>query len=133
MDMLQAMNTGHEGSMSTGHANSARDMLSRLETMVLSGAELPIPVIRKQISVAIDIMVQLSRMRDHSRKVVEISEVLDVSDGEIQLNPLFQFVESEPIGESNMGQLKATGNKLINKYKFDMAGMKLPRVGEESR
>lgn len=93
LDMLQAMNTGHDGSLSTGHANSTTDMLSRLETMVLSGASLPVEVIRKQISSAIDIMVHLSRLRDNSRKIVSISELLDLENGEIQVNPLFEFVE----------------------------------------
>src|SRR5699024_7366141 len=83
LDMLQAMNTGHDGSLSTGHANSVVDMLSRIETMVLSAAELPLEAIRKQISSAIDIMVHLSRFRDHSRRVVEISEVRGMENGEI--------------------------------------------------
>ncbi len=93
LDMLQAMNTGHDGSLSTGHANSTADMLSRLETMVLSGAALPVEVIRKQISSAVDIMVHLSRMRDRTRKVTEISEIAGIENGEIVLNPLFRFEE----------------------------------------
>ncbi|MFC5531622.1 CpaF family protein [Cohnella yongneupensis] len=98
LDMLQAMNTGHEGSLSTGHANSARDMMSRLETMVLSGADLPMPVIRQQISSALDIVVQLSRFRDASRRVAEICEVVGVRDGEVELRTLFRFEEE---GEAN--------------------------------
>ena len=96
LDMLQAMNTGHDGSLSTGHANSTKDMLSRLETMVLQGAEgLPLPAIRQQISSAVDIIIFLSRMRDRSRKTLEITEILDVVDGEIRLNPLYVFEEDE--------------------------------------
>lgn len=125
LDMLQAMNTGHDGSLSTGHANSTADMLSRLETMVLSGANLPVEVVRKQISSAIDIMIHLSRLRDKSRKVVEICEVLDAVDGEIQLNPLFQFMET---GESKEGKIEGglvpTGNRLREITKLRMAGFK---------
>lgn len=125
LDMLQAMNTGHEGSLSTGHANSVADMLSRLETMVLSGANLPIEVIRKQISSAIDILIHLARMRDNSRRVVEISEVIGVKNGDVELNTLFRFVE---LGESAdgkvIGNLVATENKLQNTIKLKMAGFK---------
>ena len=89
LDMLQAMNTGHDGSLSTGHANSTRDMLSRLETMVLQGnAGLPLPAIRQQISSALDIVIHLSRLRDKSRRTMEITEILGCSGGEYQLNPL---------------------------------------------
>lgn len=124
LDMLQAMNTGHDGSLSTGHANSVEDMLSRLETMVLSGANLPIEVIRKQISSAIDIMVHLGRLRDKSRKVVAISEVLGVVNGEIQLNPLFEFVEEGEYNGKIIGGLQHTGNKIVNDLKLKMAGIK---------
>jgi len=89
IDMLQAFNTGHDGSLSTGHANSARDMLARLETMVLMGVELPLAAVRRQIASGIDLLVHLARMEDKSRKVVEIHEVLDVEGEEIRLNPLF--------------------------------------------
>nr|WP_235776350.1 CpaF family protein [Robertmurraya massiliosenegalensis] len=123
LDMLQAMNTGHDGSLSTGHANSTVDMLSRLETMVLSGASLPIEVIRKQISSAIDIMVHLGRLRDKSRKVLAISEVLDVVNGEIQLNPLFEFVEEGEVDGKVIGCLQPTGNRIRNDFKLKMAGM----------
>ena len=98
LDMLQAMNTGHDGSLSTGHANSAEDMLSRLETMVLQGeAALPLKAIRQQISSAVDIMIHLSRLRDHSRKTMMVSEILPHLDenGDIRLNPLFEFREDE--------------------------------------
>lgn len=125
LDMLQAMNTGHDGSLSTGHANSVYDMLSRLETMVLSGAELPIDVIRQQISSAIDIMVHLSRFRDHSRKVVEISEITGFEDGQIQLNPLFTFVEEKEDNDGKIiGELKPTGNKLEQTMKLELSGKK---------
>lgn len=93
LDMLQAMNTGHDGSLSTGHGNSIRDMLSRLEMMVLMGNELPLQAIRQQISMGIDIMIHLERGRDHKRRVVEIAEVVEVRDGEILLNPLYQYQE----------------------------------------
>lgn len=90
------MNTGHDGSLSTGHANSAKDMLTRLETMVLQGASgLPLDAVRRQIGSALDIIVHLSRMRDHSRKVVEITEVLGYEKGEIILNPIYVFQEDE--------------------------------------
>ncbi|MDF2964099.1 MAG: pilus assembly protein, partial [Paenibacillus sp.] len=124
LDMLQAMNTGHDGSLSTGHANSTEDMLSRLETMVLSGAALPVEVIRKQICSAIDVMIHLQRLRDRSRRVTEISEILGLHGGEIQLNPLFQFVER---GEDETGRvigaLKATGQELRSADKLAMAGL----------
>ena len=92
--MLQAMNTGHDGSLSTGHANSTQDMLSRLETMVLQGAAgLPLPAIRQQIASAVDIIIHLARLRDKSRRTVEITEVLGYEDGQIKLNPLYVFEE----------------------------------------
>ncbi|WP_280772011.1 CpaF family protein [Salipaludibacillus daqingensis] len=124
LDMLQAMNTGHDGSLSTGHANSTQDMISRLETMVLSGANLPVEVIRQQISSALDIMVHLSRLRDHSRKVVSISEMLGVENGEVKLNPLYEFVEEEetPAGDI-IGKLQPTGNKLQSTSKIKLAGI----------
>ena len=90
LDMLQAMNTGHDGSLSTGHANSTRDMLSRLETMILTAAEIPIYAIRSQIAGGIDILIHLGRMRDRSRRVLEISEVVGMENGEITLNMLFK-------------------------------------------
>ncbi|WP_162880661.1 CpaF family protein [Paraliobacillus sediminis] len=124
LDMLQAMNTGHDGSLSTGHSNSTIDMISRLETMVLSGADFPIPVIRKQISSALDIMIHLSRLRDHSRKVVTISEMIGVVDGDIQLNPIYEFVEdSEDENGKIVGALKPTGNALQNTLKLELAGL----------
>lgn len=95
IDMLQAMNTGHDGSLSTGHGNSPQDMLTRLETMVLMGMQIPLDAIRNQIASAIDIIVHLSRMRDKSRKVVQIAEVGDYREGKIHITPLYRFVEEE--------------------------------------
>ncbi|WP_256760697.1 CpaF family protein [Cohnella sp. WQ 127256] len=93
LDMLQAMNTGHEGSLSTGHSNGAKDMISRLETMVLSGADLPVMVVRQQMASALDIIIHLSRFRDSSRRVTEICEVIGIRDGEVELSTLFRFDE----------------------------------------
>ncbi|OPZ92744.1 MAG: putative conjugal transfer protein [Firmicutes bacterium ADurb.Bin419] len=124
LDMLQAMNTGHDGSLSTGHANSSRDMFSRLETMVLSGALMPLEAIRQQIASAIDIVIHLGRIRDKSRKVLEISEVIGYRDGDIQLNTLYEFVEEGETGDGRVtGTLKRTDNKMVNTLKFKMAGI----------
>lgn len=94
LDMLQAMNTGHDGSLSTGHANSAQDMLKRLETMVLMGMDLPVAAIRGQIASGIDILIHLGRLRDCSRKVLNINEIDGIQDGEIQIHPIYQFAET---------------------------------------
>lgn len=124
LDMLQAMNTGHDGSLSTGHANSTKDMLSRLETMVLCGAELPIEAIRQQIASAIDIIIHLARLRDKSRRVVEIAEVIGYLDGEIKLNTLFSFEdEGETEDRKIVGSLRRTSNSMHNLLKFKMAGI----------
>ena len=109
LDMLQAMNTGHDGSLSTGHANSAEDMLSRIETMVLMGKELPIQAVRKQIASAIDIFVHLSRLRDRTRKVTGIYEVAGIRDGEVALDPLYEFRETGEEGDRVEGTLVRTG------------------------
>ena len=124
LDMLQAMNTGHDGSLSTGHSNSTKDMLSRLETMVLSGNQIPIEAIRQQIASAIDIIIQLSRLRDKSRRTVEISEVAGYENGMICMNPLYQFVETgeEPDGRI-IGGLVRTEFEMIHKDKFRNAGL----------
>lgn len=125
LDMLQAMNTGHDGSLSTGHANSTRDMLSRLETMVLQGAAgLPLAAIRQQISSAVDIIIHLSRLRDHSRKTMAITEVLGLDEqGNIMLNPLYEFEEDENSTlEHVSGRLKRTENKMQNVFKLQLAG-----------
>ena len=126
LDMLQAMNTGHDGSLSTGHANSTVDMLSRLETMVLMGAEgLPLEAIRQQIASAVDIIIHLSRLRDHSRKTMEITEVVGLKDGEIELNPLYVFEENEESTmEKVVGELKRTKNPLKNTFKLKLMGYK---------
>lgn len=125
LDMLQAMNTGHDGSLSTGHANSAKDMLTRLETMVLQGASgLPLDAVRRQIGSALDIIVHLSRMRDHSRKVVEISEVLGYDHGDIIMNPLYVFEEDENSTlEKVSGGLNRTENPMKNTEKLRQAGI----------
>ncbi len=125
LDMLQAMNSGHDGSLSTGHANSAQDMLSRLETLVLMGGlEIPLMAIRKQITSAIDIIIHLGRIRDKSRKVIEVSEVLDCINGEYVLSKLYEFKET---GEDDkgkvIGQIVETNNELINDSKLRKAGI----------
>lgn len=125
LDMLQAMNTGHDGSLSTGHANSTKDMLSRLETMVLTGANFPIDAIRQQISSALDIIIHLGRLRDKSRRVLEITEVLEFEDGYIKLNPLYVFKEQGETEDGKLiGSLLRTENKIVNSEKFAMAGIK---------
>ena len=125
LDMLQAMNTGHDGSLSTGHANSTRDMLSRLETMVLQGAAgLPLEAIKQQIASAVDIIIHLSRLRDKSRKTMEITEVVGMKDGEIELNPLYKFEEDENSTLRKVsGSLKRTDNKMKNTLKLLQAGI----------
>lgn len=95
LDVLQAMNTGHDGSLSTGHANSCKDMLSRLETMVLMGMELPLPAIRSQIASGIDILIHLGRMRDKSRKVLSITEIAGYEENNIILNNIYRFEEEK--------------------------------------
>ena len=122
IDMLQAMNTGHDGSLSTGHANSSRDMLSRLETMVLMGMDIPLAAVRMQIASAVDIIIHLGRMRDKSRKVIEISEVLRVKMGEIELNKLYEFAETGEVGKRLKGSLRKI-NDLINTDKLINAGL----------
>jgi len=122
IDMLQALNTGHDGSLSTGHANSPEDMLSRLETMVLMGMELPLKAIRSQIASGIDVIVHLGRLRDKSRKLLEVSEVMDYREGEIHLQTVYRYEET---GEENgkiqgvwekKGELKHTGKLLAAGY-----------------
>lgn len=122
LDMLQAMNTGHDGSLSTGHANSCRDMLSRMETMVLMGMELPLSAIRAQIASGIDIMVHLGRLRDKSRRVLSIMELNKVKDGEIQLNPLYEFVEEEMKAGKITGYWEKKG-ELQHREKLIAAGV----------
>ena len=124
LDMLQAMNTGHDGSLSTGHANSTADMLSRLETMVLQGAEgLPLEAIRQQIASAVDIIIHLSRLRDKSRKTMEITEIVGYENGHIVLNPLYVFEEDEKSTLDRVsGSLKRTSNPLRNDLKLRLMG-----------
>jgi pilus assembly protein CpaF len=118
-DMLQAMNTGHEGSLSTGHANSVKDMLYRLETMVLLGIQIPLEAIRRQICSAIDVIIHLSKHRDGVRRVGEISELDDIAAGEIRLNPLF-LLERTPGGGM---RLVPTGNPMKRVHKLAKAGL----------
>ena len=136
IDMLAAMNTGHDGSISTGHANSVRDMMLRLESMVLMGAELPIRAIRQQISAAVDIVVHLGRLRDRSRRVLEICEVIGMEEDEIRLNTLYSFEEvlcedSETYGKQSRdikdrrivrGRLRKI-NDLMNVHKLEASGL----------
>lgn len=123
LDMLQAMNTGHDGSMSTGHANSPKDMLSRLETMVLMGLEIPLSAIRAQIASGIDIIVYLGRLRDKTRKVLEIDEVENFIDGEIIINPLFIYKEKTQTDGIVIGSLERTENQLKNTTKMHRKGI----------
>lgn len=126
IDMLQAMNTGHDGSISTGHANSAYDMMSRLETMVCTAnANMPVSAVRSQIASAIDVVIHLQRMRDHSRKVVEISEVRGVDEnGEIRLVPLYRFSESDDsTADTLKGKIEKTDATLQNTLKLQLAGL----------
>lgn len=127
LDMLQAMNTGHDGSLSTGHANSSEDMLTRLETMVLQGSEgLPLEAIRQQIASAVDIIIHLSRLRDKSRKTMEITEIVKYENGKIVRNPLYVFEEDQFTTMNKVsGQLKRTDNPLINTHKLQLSGIKV--------
>lgn len=123
LDMLQAMNTGHDGSLSTGHANSAQDMITRLETMVLMGVELPLAAIRGQIASAIDIIIHLGRLRDRSRKVLSIQEVTGLDDrGNVTLSVLYQFRETGVVDGRITGTLEAV-NPLKKKEKLRAAGL----------
>lgn len=127
LDLLSALNTGHDGSLSTGHANSPEDMLSRLETMTLmSDVELPLEAVRRQISSALEIVVHLGRLRDKSRKVLQIVEVLGMQDGMIQTKPLYEFLEEGEDEEGNvLGSLQPTGYQLQQIEKLRRAGIKL--------
>lgn len=123
-ELLSVMNTGHDGSLSTGHANSTQDMLNRLETLVLMGMDIPLLAVRNQIASAIDIVVQLGRLRDKSRKVLEIAEVTGVKNGEIMVQPIYKFVETGTDAQGKIkGELRATGSKLLNKDKLAHAGL----------
>jgi len=128
IDMLQAMNTGHDGSLSTGHGNSIPDMLDRLETMVLLGTDIPLTAARRQISSAIDVMVHLGRLRDGRRCVLEISEILGCRDGEIEKNPLFVYQEEE---EGISGGLIRTSAVFVQQTKLKRSGKKEWKAGGE--
>lgn len=123
-DLLSALNTGHDGSLSTGHSNNSRDMLKRLETMVLMGMDMPVDGIKGQIASGIDIIIYLSRLRDKTRKVMEIVEVGEYESGEIKLNPLYQFQELQKNKDQKKvyGELKWTGKRLTNISKLQAAG-----------
>ena len=128
LDVLQAMNTGHDGSLSTGHANSCKDMLSRLETMVLMGMELPLPAIRSQIASGIDILIHLGRLRDKSRKVLKIVEIAGMEQGEVMLHELFRYEESGEEARHVRGTLMRTG-RLMHTEKCERAGMNPEKEG----
>lgn len=138
LDMIQSMNTGHDGSLSTGHANSPQDMLSRLETMALFASDIPIQAIRKQIASSIDIIVQLERLRDRSRRVTAIAEVLDCTEDAYILNPIFEFHEQEnlvmesssygDIPERVVGQLERTGYHLMHRRKLHAAALESAEI-----
>ena len=121
LDVLQAMNTGHDGSLSTGHANSCKDMLSRLETMVLMGMELPLPAIRSQIASGIDILIHLGRMRDKSRKVLSITEIAGYEENQIILNDIYRFKEKKAEENTVHGAMEKVG-ELIHTEKMIRAG-----------
>lgn len=123
IDMIQAMNTGHDGSISTGHANSPSDMLLRLETMILMGVDMPVQAIRGQIAAAIDIVIHLGRLRDKSRKVLEIIEVLGMEDGCIRTQTLYKFVEDGVKDEHIIGHLERSDNEMVNTWKMEAAGI----------
>lgn len=127
LDMISAMNTGHDGSLSTGHGNSPKDMLARLETMVLMGTDIPLLAVRSQVAAAIDVLIHLGRLRDKSRRVLSIVEVAGYEDGEIRLNPIYRFEENKGAqGKTKevSGILKKVGN-LENTEKLEAAGIKL--------
>lgn len=116
VDLLQVLNTGHEGSLSTIHSNSCKDMGSRLETMVLMGMELPLEAIQRQIVSGVDVLVHLGRLRDKSRKLLEAAEVIGIEKGQIQIQPLFSY--GETCGLQQTGELQ-------NKEKLERAGITL--------
>jgi len=127
IDLLQALNTGHDGSISTGHANSPQDMLSRIETMVLMGMEIPLSAVRRQIASGIDLIVHVGRMRDRTRKVLQIIEILgyDSEKDEILTQPLYEFEEEgAEVCERIAGRLQKRGD-LQNRQKLERAGLSL--------
>lgn len=125
-ELLSAMNTGHDGSLSTGHANSPEDMLSRLETLVLTGMDIPIEAVRQQIASAVDLVIQLGRLRDKSRRVLTIAEILGVQDGSIRIHPIYQFNEQGEDADGRvLGQIEWTGNRLQHLGKLQRAGLEV--------
>jgi pilus assembly protein CpaF len=128
LDMLQAMNTGHDGSMSTGHANSPRDMLARLETMVLmAGVDLPLRAIREQVSSAVDLIVHQSRMKDGSRRIEFITEVQGMEGDVVVMQDVFLFEQTGVVDGKIQGRLRATGIRPKFVEKFEIKGIHLPR------
>ncbi|HUG05769.1 MAG TPA: CpaF family protein [Candidatus Limnocylindria bacterium] len=128
LSMLQAMNTGHDGSLSTGHANSPRDMLARLETMCLmAGVDLPARAIKEQIASALDVIVQISRLKDGSRKVTNITEVQGMEGEQIVLQDVFVFEQTGYVEGKVQGRLRPTGIRPKFSEKFEAAGIKLPQ------
>ncbi|MDY2921792.1 MAG: CpaF family protein [Eubacterium sp.] len=125
IDLLSAMNTGHDGSLSTGHANSPRDMLNRLETLVLMGMDIPLAAVRQQIASGIDILVHLGRLRDGSRRVLQIDEIVGIENGMVSLRTLFEFREKKGQKGRVEGALCATGKELQNQEKCQRAGVSL--------
>ena len=121
IDMLQALNTGHDGSLSTGHANSSKDMLARLETMVLMGMDLPLAAVRRQIASGVDLIVHLGRLRDKSRRVLEITEIIGFENDEIVTKPIYQFEECGEEKGKIIGNLVKVG-KLIHMEKLLASG-----------
>lgn len=133
-DLLSVMNTGHDGSLSTGHANSPNDMLKRLEALVLTAVDIPLLAVRSQIASAIDIVVQLGRLRDRSRKVLEIDEMIGMDGTEIIMKPLYCFKEQGEDEKGNViGQLATTPNALYHTQKLKAAGMELPELSDGYR
>jgi pilus assembly protein CpaF len=127
LDMLQAMNTGHDGSMSTGHANSPRDMLARLETMVLmAGVDLPLRAIREQIASAVDLVVHQSRLKDGTRKITNITEVQGMEGDVIVMQDVFAFEQTGVEEGRIMGRLKPTGIRPKFTEKLEVMGIHLP-------
>lgn len=122
LDMLQAMNTGHDGSLSTGHANSPEDMVSRLETMILTGIEMPLAAIRSQIASGLDIIIHLGRLRDKSRKVLQIKEVMGMDHGEVRLQTLYEFEERRGSKDVVEGDWVRKA-ELTNRNKLFLAGL----------
>ena len=123
LDMVQAMTTGHDGSLSTGHGNSPQDMMSRLETMILMGMDMSLSAVRKQLVSAIDIIIHLGRLRDRTRRVMKIVEIAGLQNGEVQYNTLFEFKETGEKDGKVLGGLVSTQKELIYKEKLFAAGI----------